>query len=505
MVIFATPCKLYAEEESSESPSAVEGSEESAVVDSDSEVTKEEPSTDLNLTGSRPWRAPDFSNQKSALGWSEDAFATPKGLEKNVAFWLDVYTRLTTDQGVLHDSENIDLIFATFDFSHIAARADLDAFQKERQRRRLVKEGKERVKEKLRRLSKLKDTSELSSDDKRIWDFFQTRGGPKEMLAAASEKRLRFQLGQRDRIIQGIFYSGRYLEDFERIFQEEGLPKELTRLVFVESSFNVLARSRVGASGLWQIMPYTARRKLMMNLAIDKRNHPLEATRMAAQYLRGNYQMLQSWPLAITGYNHGPAGVRRLTELHRSRELVDLAAEVKDAKGRSKRRLGFASRNFYASFLAILEAERRAPFYFGTVLWSNPLNAVDYELPAPIQWRDLLSWFEGKDALAQIYNPHVTSAARKSGLPIPKGARVSVPAGKLQLVKAEVEKVRAEVKQGKRKMETVKKGLRHRVKRGDTLIRIAREYGVSVRELRRNNQLSPDAALRVGQELLIGD
>ena len=216
-----------------------------------------------------------------------------------------------------------------------------------------------------------------------------------------------------------------YLENFERIFREAGLPIELTRMVFVESSFNVLARSKVGASGLWQIMRYTGRPYMMINDAIDKRNHPTEATKLAAKLLRNNYQMLQSWPLAVTGYNHGPTGVLKLTKHYKSREIGDLTQNIG-----SRKRLGFASRNFYASFLAILEVERNAPKYFGTVQWSQPLNAVDLVLPQAMKYDDLLKCFDGDDHKAQIFNPHITSAARKGKLALPKKAVVSVPVHK---------------------------------------------------------------------------
>lgn len=413
--------------EIAESPSE-SGAEESE----DTPVTHERIAGDERLTAPRPWRAPDFSNQTQALGWSEQAFAIPKGLEANVSFWIDIYTRYSTDQGLIHDSEYIDLVYEVLDFSSIVEQKNLDAFQKERMRSRQVKAAKKRVMDLLKKFETLRDPSGLEEHEKRAWDYFQKIEDPKKFKKAQSRNRTRFQLGQRDRVIQGIFFSGRYLEEFERIFRDANLPIELTRMVFVESSFNVLARSKVGASGLWQIMRYTGRPYMMINEAIDKRNHPVEATKLAAKLLRNNYDMLQAWPLAVTGYNHGPSGVLRLTKLHKSRDLSDLFPS------NARRRLGFASRNFYPSFLAILEVERNAPKHFGNILWSQPLAAHDVKIPFEIKYVDVLRWFDGDDQRAQIFNPQINQRARQGKIALPKGAIISVPASKQEQVAFEL-------------------------------------------------------------------
>ena len=90
-------------------------------------------------------------------------------------------------------------------------------------------------------------------------------------------------------------------------------------------------------------MRYTARPYLKINQSVDERNDPMAATRAAAKLLRNNYMMLEDWPLAVTGYNHGPAGVRRLVRKFMTKNLVELL----DVR---KGRFGFASANFYTSF-----------------------------------------------------------------------------------------------------------------------------------------------------------
>lgn len=338
-----------------------------------------------NPEESRPWRAPSFADQDGTLGYRDNAFKVPQGMEKQVQFWVDIYTKYSSSQGVIHDAENVETIYEV---------VDLSGLKTEREKQKKIDGVKEVIGEK------------LSKDEK---------------------ARLRFQLGQKDRMLDAIFYSGRYLEDMEQIFKDAGLPMELTRLAFVESSFNIMARSKVGASGIWQIMPYTARPYRMMSATVDKRNHPLEATKMAAKLLRQNYSMLESWPLAVTGYNHGPTGVLKMTRSYETRELGELVQNV-----RSRKSFGFASRNFYASFLAALEVEKNAMRYFDTVVWSKPLDARDLKLPVGVKYKEVLGWFDGDDRKAQVFNPHLTSKARKGQL-IPARTVIAVPKDKYNI------------------------------------------------------------------------
>ncbi len=476
----------------------------SEVNDEETPVSHEQIAGEKELTRSRAWKAPDFSKQEGALGYSADTFAIPKGLETNVKFWLDVYSKYTTDQGVLHDSDYIDLIYEEMDFNSITKRTDINKYQKEHLKIKMVNDGKKRIMKMLEKFSKLKDPTGLPAEEKRIWDQFSRVKGPRKFKAAMEKGRLRFQLGQKDRIIQGIYFSGRYIEDFEKIFRDAGLPIELARLPFVESSYNVLARSKVGASGLWQIMPYTTKGFFKQDLSVDMRNHPIEATKVAAKLLRNNYRMLQSWPLALTGYNHGPSGVLRMSKKWKTREIGELAQPMKG-------KLGFASRNFFASYLAVLEVTSNATKYLGPVTWSAPLDAADIKLPIAIQYKDVLRWFDGDDLKAQIFNPHITRIARARARPIPKGMVVSVPRSKQDLVMKELESPEnlkkaqsLAVAEGRMPSgDLVVPPLQYVVLRGDNLKKLAHEYGCTVEEIAKLNGFSVKSRLKRGQVIQI--
>ena len=82
----------------------------------------------------------------------------------------------------------------------------------------------------------------------------------------------------------------------EQIFEDHNIPKNLTRIAFVESMFNEKAISKVGASGVWQFMPSTAKDFIIVDKYIDERNSPIKATEAAAKLLKANFKLLGSWP-----------------------------------------------------------------------------------------------------------------------------------------------------------------------------------------------------------------
>lgn len=409
-------------EQSAEDVSSKTNEEKVGTLEEDTPLAQKEVGGGVSLTGSRPFRTPDYSGQEKSLGYAENIFSTPKDMEKQVAFWTSIYSRYNTDQGVLHDTENLNIVYMDVDFKDFSVDQRLSYRKRERQKQKYVDQKKKEIQEVLLKLDKVTSEEGLNELEKKIWRMFQGISEPNKFKEAAQKTRIRFQLGQRDRMQSAIFFSGRYLEDMEKVFKEAGLPIELIRLVFVESSFNVLARSKVGASGLWQIMRYTARPYHMVTKAVDLRNHPMAATKLAAQLMRDNYNLLRDWPLAITGYNHGPTGVRKLTEKYKTREITELVQNVN-----SRRNFGFASRNFYACFLAVLEVERNANTYFPKVVWSKPLDSEEIKMPISATYKDLLTWFDGDDEKAQVFNPHINRHSSRKAAAIPAKTVIAIP------------------------------------------------------------------------------
>ncbi len=280
-------------------------------------------------------------------------------LRKNLAFWIDIYSKYESSQGVLHDSRYIDKIYAIVDL-----------------RRESVTQAKRHWREVLLSLHKKQGTQEpLTEDEKKIQLMYLDVQDPDKFLTAAHRRRLRLQHGQRDRFREGLVQSGRYLTHMEAIFRAEGLPVELTRLPFVESSFNTRARSKVGASGIWQFMRSTGRLFLSIDERVDERNDPIRATEAAAKLLKLNYSSLQSWPLAITAYNHGRKGMMRAVRTAGTDNLGELVTVHRN------RSFGFASSNFYTELLAAIEVEREAEKYFPGLVREPPMRVFETPIP----------------------------------------------------------------------------------------------------------------------------
>ena len=201
---------------------------------------------------------------------------------------------------------------------------------------------------------------------KRLFAKLESRGGPTVYQEAAEEDQIRYQQGIRDKMMDAIARSGRYLHAMERVFRDRGLPVELTRIPFIESSFDYTAYSSVGAAGIWQFMRGTGKKYMRINASVDERRDPIAATYAAAEYLRSAYDRLQSWPLAVTSYNHGVAGMARGADAAGSKNIVDV---IDRYTGNS---FGFASKNFYAEFLAALAVEREKDRYFPGLQKESP-------------------------------------------------------------------------------------------------------------------------------------
>ncbi len=114
-------------------------------------------------------------------------------------------------------------------------------------------------------------------------------------------------------LVQNMLGMGIYYNPiFEEALEREGLPLELKYLPVIESALNPTAVSRMGAAGLWQFMPPTAKGLgLEVNSVVDERRDPVRSSQMAARYLKELYTIYGDWSLAIAAYNCGPGNVNK--------------------------------------------------------------------------------------------------------------------------------------------------------------------------------------------------
>jgi membrane-bound lytic murein transglycosylase D len=234
-----------------------------------------------------------------AANAQNELFPRPAELEPAVKFWTRVYTEVDTKSGFIHDSLRMDIVYQTVRWSDDVGSRD---------RRRRIERATESIRAILEKLGS-GARQNLSDDEQRVLRMFPEGTSNAEFRAAAG--RLRFQLGQADRFREGLVRSGTWKPYIHEVLAKHGLPRELAALPHVESSFDPTAYSKVGAAGMWQFTRSTGVRYMRIDHIVDERRDPFFATDAAARLLSDNYSVIQTWPLALTGYNHGLEGMRR--------------------------------------------------------------------------------------------------------------------------------------------------------------------------------------------------
>jgi hypothetical protein len=296
-------------------------------------------------------------------------FHVPPSMRNSVEFWLRIYTQYTTQQQVIFDARHPEVVYEVLDFKDIATSA----------RNAVVYEilREKRLKSVLRAYGSAFDRLRTSTAKKASKKSTRTREEERILAAIKGlrhkhsfrelKENLKSQCGQRDNVMKGLLAAEAFLPRMEQLFTSMHVPPELTRLALVESSFDLRAYSRVGAVGVWQFMPNTGGRMLMIDrkAGIDERLSPFKSSVAAAKLLHENYQQFKNWPLAVTSYNHGLKGLMKFRRAKSTRGFREIAHLFDPCSGNSP--LGWAGRNYYAEFLAMLHAEAYHGLFYGEV------------------------------------------------------------------------------------------------------------------------------------------
>ena len=412
---------------------------------------------------------------------AENPVPKPPGLERDVQFWVRIYTEVTTNAGFIHDDRNLAVVYETLTFA---------PNMQPRERQKLVEDAREKYAAALRRIA-AGSGGPLSPDDQRIKDMWGAEGTPGRLLEATGN--IRFQLGQADRFREGLVRAGAWESHIAEVFANQGLPHELAVLPHVESSFNPSAYSKVGAAGLWQFMRSTGRRYMRIDNSVDDRMDPFRSTEAAAQLLAYNYRLLGTWPLALTAYNHGAAGMRRARD---SLGTDDIERILRTYKSPS---FGFASRNFYVSFLAALEVDSNPDKYFGDFKPQPEIKFREVALPSFVPIASLQRTLKVDVLTLRDLNPALRPVVWNGQRHVPKGYRLRLPYDGQAWTTEMIAQRLAPGEQYANQPEE----RRYRVRSGETLASVAVRYGVTAETLAQLNGLNPSAKVRSGRSLLL--
>jgi membrane-bound lytic murein transglycosylase D len=414
-----------------------------------------------------------------AFANDEALFPRPQALERDVNFWVSIFTEYSTSQGALHDQRNLAVVYEKIDLPENASR---------RTRNRLAKVRREHYQKILRALANGKRDN-LSAEEYRVLDLWPTDVSNKELTAAVG--RIRFQLGLSDRFREGLQRSGRWRKHVNTEFSRLGVPNALAALPHVESSYNPNARSHVGASGIWQFTRSTGRRFLQVDHILDERNDPFLATTAAGKLLAYNYSITGNWPMAITAYNHGLSGARRAMRQHGDTAYTDILRNYKS------RTFGFASRNFYVAFLAAMQVDQDPQRYFPGIVPDSPIDYATVTLPAYIPADQLAATLNVRQRDLARHNPAVQATVWQGSKHLPKNFELRLPNSMLSASLPELMVNLSDEARFDRQLPD----LFHTIKRGDTLSQIADAYGTRVSTLVALNSLGNSNRIRAGQQL----
>jgi membrane-bound lytic murein transglycosylase D len=415
-----------------------------------------------------------------------------QGFERQIEFWKKIFTQYEATQVIFHDQDDLRLIYELKNFDR-----DIDGDSQEADRQ------KEVLKQELKELQAVfesiakagPDSPSLGRRERHIVSVFRSFGYEvTPALLGEKKESIRFQRGVRTRFRESLVRAGLYLPWIEATFRQMGLPAELSVLPHVESSFNYNAYSHAGAAGIWQFTRGTGRSYLRINRSVDERLDPIRATVAAARLLSENFQALGNWPLAITSYNHGRNGMLRAKE--------QCGGDLRDIiRSYESKYFGFASKNFYAEFLAALEVSRNFRRYFGDLEIEKPLefDTITLAKACPVASFTRVPGVTVADL--RDLNPHLKGLLSRSRRTLPAGIEVRVPPGRGPAVEKELARLRP----AGREVSVAANGeVHYRVGEGDTLGSIAAEFRVAPTEIVRLNSIRDANRIFPGQMLVLG-
>jgi membrane-bound lytic murein transglycosylase D len=310
-----------------------------------------------------------------------------------------------------------------------------------------------------------------------------------------------FQTGYRRAVVERwLVRAGRYLPMLLDVFKQKGLPEELVFTAMIESGFDPLAASRAGARGLWQFMAPTARRYgLRVDRWLDERLDPEKSTVAAARHFLDLYAVFGSWNLAQAAYN---AGERTVLEAIRAMGTSDFWAL---ARGRQ---LKDETKNFIPAIQAATLIAREPERYGFVVTPASPLTYEVVSVPRATSLKHLASKSGVDLETLERLNPELrlkqTPPDGTYPLKVPVGTAGTILAVFARpVVRPAAAGLHVGGGSGAGRGSHVPTPGIHVVKPRETVLLIAKRYGVSVADIVRWNDLDDTARIFPGDRLRV--
>ena len=409
-----------------------------------------------------------------------DSFPVYDSIRPNIAFWKKIYSEYSTAQGVIHDKQDLGIIYDVIELE------DRDHYGNKKINRDRIKASKKKYKLILTKLAR--GEAPAGSEEQRVADLFGVNAKPADFQAAM--RNLRCQVGQKDPFRQGIIRSGAYLQEIKQIFRDSGLPEDLAYLPHVESSFNPQAYSKFGAAGIWQFTRSTGKRYMTVSYAVDERRDPIISSHAASRLLEANFKKFQNWPMAITAYNHGVAGMLRAQSRKGDYETI-----FKDYRSRIFK---FASRNFYAEFLAAREVARNYRVYFGELALDKPAKSQEVVMAGYSSLPEIARQLELELHVLRHLNPALRDPVVRGQKYVPRGFSLRLPVHSDRDWQMVIAELAPKIYKNYQKQTQI-----YTVQKGDTAAEIARMHGVNLNDLIAANNLDARATIYIDQNLRI--
>lgn len=293
-----------------------------------------------------------------------------------------------------------------------------------------------------------------------------------------------FNYDVRDNFQEWITRSGKYRPLTLRILKEEGMPLELTNLAMIESGFNPNAYSRAHAAGIWQFIKSTGHLYgLKVDSYVDERRDPEKSCRAAARHLRDLYEMFDSWPLAMAAYNSGAGNVGRAIKRNCTTDYWRLSLKRE-------------TRDYVPMFMAAAIIMSDPAQYGFECRYEAPMEFETIQVEGRTDFKAIARSCQVEPAVICELNPQYTRHCTPDG----GASTVRIPKGSAEGCVAEL----ARIPKAERTVETyVAATIEHKVKRGETLSRIAKKYGTTVVAIADANGIKNYRKIRTGQVLAI--